>query len=1098
MGSWRKYIVWGLCLLGGPIAVQAQDLIQVYRHKSLDLMEKSLYGPFVQPSFSGKNPSVASFFADDASLFTSGSLSRGITVGNARDMSVDSYLNLQMQGMLSDRLSLSAHISDRSIPLQTASTRQWQEFDRIYIRLDYLPLDKVSARLLAGDVDLADKGTYFARFSRQGMGMQASVLRADTLSGKIRSDAFSFSESVAKGSFCRQQLTAREGVQGGYRLQGANGERQIMVLSASEKVYIDGVLLQRGEDADYTIDYNLAEITFTARQPITKDKRIVVEFEYADQQYVRSLTHWQSAHRRQGWEFVLDFYNEQDLKRQSNQMDLDASMTDFLKRLDRGGSVYYPYADSAGYLPEEVMYRLTDTLVAGQVYDSVYVYSNNPEKAVYRLRFSYLGEGKGNYVAVQSSVNGQVYAWVAPEGGVPQGAYEPVLLLITPKRLQMYTVKASYQEGGSAFYVETALSNPHANTFSATAASNPGLALRGAYRTRWAWGRGGRSWSLEPSVYYEGKGAAFTPVDAYREVEFLRDYNLSDTLCAQKAEHFTSLSLRLESPLKNSLLWKSTAYLIPDAQWKALRHEWVLREQREAFRLDADVRLLQTRTSDYGTLFLKHKETLSKNVAFLCVGLREDMEWNAYRAAADNALMVESRGYSESSFFLRQRTEDARDWRYRLQYSYRNDYALWERRLQPQTQAQQVQADLEMLRFAQHPLRFSFSYRSLQAKDSLWRPEEAENTLLGSLHYQGRWARGAIQASLFASLGSAMEEKTAYSYLKVADGQGTYQWIDYNGNGIAELDEFEVAVYRDQANYIRVYLMSQEQEKVYANTWTQSLALRPAAVWRDSRGLRKCLSLFSNTFSIQSQCKKQKDLVRAAPAPGWALCNPWVASLQDSLIRTAHVQYRDVFSFHAGHPVYGAEVTYLQTQNKNLTINGFEYNSEESVQSMLRYRFGERLTSQLFHTRKRSASASAYLDSRNYRLEGDRFQGVLQYPVHSRLSLSCAYSYRRQRNLTGAERLSSHGLEAEAVYRMPKRGSMRTQLRYEQIDFTGEAQSPVAYVMMEALSKGANGIAHAAYQVKIGAYLQLDASYEGRFSEQGLRHTGSLSVKAVF
>lgn len=1097
MDAWRKFIVWGMCLLGGTMAVRAQELIQVFRHKDLGLMEKSLYGPLVRPAIPAQK-NAASFFTDDATLFTSGSLSRGITIGNAQDMSVDSYLNLQMRGMLSERLSLSAHISDRSIPLQTASTRQWQEFDRIYIRLDYIPLDKMSARLLAGDVDLKDKGTYFSRFSRQGLGMQAFVQWKDSLSGRKRSDAVSFSEAVAKGSFCRQQLTAVEGVQGGYRLQGANGERQIIVLSASEKVYLDGVLLQRGEDADYTIDYNLAEITFSARQPITKDKRIVVEFEYADQQYVRSLTHWQSTHRRQGWEFVFDFYNEQDLKRQSNQIDMDASVVGFLKNLDRGGSVYYPYADSTGYLSEEVMYRLTDTLVAGKAYDSVYVFSNDPDKAVYRLRFSYLGEGKGNYVAVQSSVNGQVYAWVAPEGGQPQGAYEPVLLLITPKRLQMYSLKATYQGDRDVFYVESSLSNSQMNTFSPKAGPGSGMALRSAYRTRWSWGQGKQRWSLAPSLYYEGKGAAFTPVDAYRDVEFLRDYNLTDSLSTQKAEHFTSLSLRLESPMKNSLLWKSTAYLIPDAQWKALRNEWVLSEHRKTTRFDADVRLLRSQTSDYGTLFLKHKETFSQDVAFLRVGLSEDMEWNAYRSAADNALMDESQGYSECTFFIQQRETEAKDWCYRLQYVHRDDYAVWEQRLQSRNLAQQVQADLEMLRFAQHPLRFSFSYRSLQAKDSLWMPEQAENTMLGSLQYQGRWARGAIQTSLYATLGSAMEEKTAYSYLKVADGQGTYQWIDYNGNGVAELDEFEVAVYRDQADYIRVYLISQDQEKVYANSWTQSLALRPAAVWGNSKGVRKCLSLFSNTFSIQSQCKKQQAYLQSSPMPGWIMCKPFVSSLQDSMIRSAHVQYRDVFSFNSGHPVYGAEVTYLQSQNKNLTVNGFEYLSEESVQSMLRYRWAGRLTSQFFYTRKSNASSSAYLQTRNYRLQGDRIQGALQYPVHSRLSLSCAYTCRWQRNLSGVERLVSHGVEAEAVYRMPKRGSMRTQLRYEQIAFSGETQSPVAYVMMEALSNGANGIAQAAYQVKIGVYLQLDVSYEGRLSEQGLRHTGSVSVKAVF
>ena len=59
-------------------------------------------------------------------------------------------------------------------------------------------------------------------------------------------------------------FTGQEGNQGPYKLRGNNGELYVLVISGSERVFVNGILLTRGENNDYIIDYNAGEVIFTS------------------------------------------------------------------------------------------------------------------------------------------------------------------------------------------------------------------------------------------------------------------------------------------------------------------------------------------------------------------------------------------------------------------------------------------------------------------------------------------------------------------------------------------------------------------------------------------------------------------------------------------------------------------------------------------------------------------------------------------------------------------------------------------------------------------------------------------------------------------
>src|SRR5690606_34328620 len=114
--------------------------------------------------------------------------------------------------------------------------------------------------------------------------------------------------------FARNILAVQEGNQGPYRLRGAEGERFIILLAGTERVFLNGKLLQRGLEADYVIDYNAASITFTPAHLINKDSRIVVEFDYTDQSYLRSLYAADLDYKVEKARVYFSFYSDQDSK----------------------------------------------------------------------------------------------------------------------------------------------------------------------------------------------------------------------------------------------------------------------------------------------------------------------------------------------------------------------------------------------------------------------------------------------------------------------------------------------------------------------------------------------------------------------------------------------------------------------------------------------------------------------------------------------------------------------------------------------------------------------------------------------------------------
>ena len=247
----------------------------VYRNRELVARRDTVRGDTIRVSTPTAPLDMESIFGSE--LQKSGYIGRGFTVGTNRDMTLNSGFRLQLNGKLSQDIDIVAALTDENTPIQPeGNTRTIQELDKVFIKLS-------SAHLAAtlGDFALSYSGGEFGRYNRKLSGVL----------GEVHTDQGNVSVSYAsmKGTFQSVQITGQDAVQGPYRLTGRNGEQRILVLAGTEKVYVDGVEMVRGESNDYVIEYASGELYFRPRRLITSYSRITVDFEYAEQQYVRSL-----------------------------------------------------------------------------------------------------------------------------------------------------------------------------------------------------------------------------------------------------------------------------------------------------------------------------------------------------------------------------------------------------------------------------------------------------------------------------------------------------------------------------------------------------------------------------------------------------------------------------------------------------------------------------------------------------------------------------------------------------------------------------------------------------------------------------------------
>lgn len=1050
-------------------------LTKVYRQLDEDvIVDRSSAG--TETLYKLQNSNSRSNFTPFDGLTTSGSISRGVTIGNNQNSVLNSELDLQISGKLSDKVSLRASIQDANIPLQESGySQRLDEFDQVFIELFS---DNWNIR--AGDIGLVNTNSYFANFSKRVQGLLVNANLSD------KTSVFA-SGALVRGQFTTTQFTAQEGNQGPYKLRGPNNELFVLIVSGSETVYVNGVPLERGENNDYIIDYNAGEIIFNSTFPITSEMRITVDYQFSERNYSRFTVFGGSNYKTEKLNLNVTVYSESDAKNQPLQQNLSTEQTQILADAgDDRSLMVAPSATPESFSENRILYR--KDFVGGE---EIFVFSQNPDDELFSVRFTLVGSNQGNYVLSNDNAVSNIFEYVAPIGGVPQGNYEPITQLVAPERLQVAVLNGRYQptERTDVFF-ELAGSKNDANLFSnIDDDDNNGFA--GKLKVNQKLIKLDSLWNLSALVDADFIQKDFRTIQRLYRAEFNRDWNLENDNRDDQGNFNFGNQLLLTSGLRLAHSKKGIAaynfeYLDYANNFNGNRHNVTANLRLGNFRIFSNSSFLNSESTINRSTFLRsfNRVVYGKNNKW--AGVKFATEDNEQTVTETDSLTPLSQRFKAYEAFVG--IGDSTKVYAEVGYIKRFNDSLRNNTVERVNNSNTYYLKSRLIQNKSTNLQLFVNYRDLKSEDQDFEDEQSLNS---RLNYNQKLFNNLIVWNTSFETNSGTLPQQDFTYIEVEAGQGAYTWIDYNENGIQELNEFEIAQFADQGNYIRVLLPNQVFIRTHQNRLSQTLTLNPIQWSQSKNKTRKFFSHFYNQTSYLVDRKVRRE------GNNFNL-NPFKDDEDNQLALNNSV--RNVFFYNRGKQRYTTSYTYLTNTSRNLLSIGFQENKLTNHQLNFNHKFATNWLVNTLASFGTDESISENFANRNFNIEEERFQPKLSYLFSENAQFDIFYQYTTKSNAIGSqETLSQNNYGLSFTYNNAQKIALTGEFNFFQNEFEGNANTPVAYQMLEGLQPGKNFTWSLLAQKKLTKFLDLNLNYFGRKTETSKTiHTGTIQLRAYF
>lgn len=1038
---------------------QSGDTIRTLQPEGGGFTPESIFGPGIQKS---------------------GTIVRGFTVGTTKDFSLNSGLRLQLSGRLSDDIEIVAALTDENTPIQPeGNTERLEELDKVFIQVKH-----PNATGTFGDYQVRKRFGEFGLIDRKLQGLMGEFNISD-YSGYV-------AIANSRGKFNSNFFNGLDGVQGPYRLSGINNERDIIVIAGTEKVFVDGIEMRRGENNDYVIEYANATVTFTPNRLITSASRITIDFEYSDRRYSRNFF---------GTGTGANFFNNKlgvkfQYLREGDDQDapIDILLTDEDKEIlaqagdDRNkavkSGVVLVEPDSLGV--RKGIYTKVDTLINSEPF-SYYVFDPGAPNSIYNVNFSFVGEGKGDYNRVSI---GQ-FRFV----GVGAGGFLPIIFIPVPELKQIGNVVLDLN-----LFEDLTISLEYAgslwdkNRFSTLdEGDNYGYARNVAVKLNPTeinigslnLGKAGFSYR---DRFVQNK---FTSADRFNEVEFNRNYNT--TSAAENQDEILREAGITLLPHQYMRLNSTAGFLRKGDDFSSDRFNNLFSfTDTKTFGLNYNLDLVKSKNAFLKSDWFRHSANAYYTYSIFKPGFEFIAEDKSDKRRNSDSLIAGSIKYFE--YIPSLQLINLEGFNFTAKYSLRDEYLPVNGLMLNESRASTHSYEAGYSGIREVNTTLNFTFRNKKYSDTFKQKGFLDNeTILVRTQSRFRFWEKILNGDLFYEVSTQRSARLQRVFVKVEQGTGNFRYLgDLNNNGIADENEFEPTLF--DGDYIQVTIPTDELFPV--------IDLKASTRWKINFSQifdkQSVAGTILNPFSTETFWRIEENSRETNYAKIYLLdLNSF--RREGVTIRGSNYIQQDVFIFENDQDL-SFRLRYAERNSLNEFYDGYEkgYNRERSVR--INFRLVQEISNQTEIVNQVDNVSAGERSNRRRNVTNNNISSDFSYRPVRQIEVGFRIKVGRSED-TFPESPTVIDLNSQLIrFNLSFLGTGRLRIELERNELIANTtQNFIPFELTGGNQIGKNFYWRVNFDYRLSANLQTTLSYDGRML-QGSRaiHTARAEARAYF